>query len=46
LAPIVTNAGGAISDWQGNPLTLSSGSRFVASGDQDLHRLALAVLNA
>jgi histidinol phosphatase-like enzyme (inositol monophosphatase family) len=46
LAPIITNAGGAISDWQGNPLTLSSGSRFVASGDQDLHRLALNVLNA
>jgi histidinol phosphatase-like enzyme (inositol monophosphatase family) len=44
LVPIISNAGGVISDWQGNPLTLSSGSRFLACGDQRVHRLALEVL--
>ena len=46
LVPIISNAGGVVSDWQGNPLILSSGSRFVASGDPRLHRLALEVLQA
>jgi inositol-phosphate phosphatase/L-galactose 1-phosphate phosphatase/histidinol-phosphatase len=45
LVPIINNAGGVISDWQGNPLTLSSGSRFLACGDQQVHRLALEVLS-
>ena len=45
LVPIINNAGGVISDWQGNPLTLSSGSRFLACGDQQVHNLALEVLN-
>lgn len=45
LVPIISNAGGVISDWQGNPLTLSSGSRFIASGDPEIHRLALEKLN-
>ncbi|MFT5112084.1 MAG: inositol-phosphate phosphatase/L-galactose 1-phosphate phosphatase/histidinol-phosphatase [Parasphingorhabdus sp.] len=44
LVPIVSNAGGVISDWQGNPLTLSSGSRFIASGNQLVHNQALEVL--
>jgi inositol-phosphate phosphatase/L-galactose 1-phosphate phosphatase/histidinol-phosphatase len=44
LVPIVNNAGGVMSDWQGNSLTLSSGSRFLACGDQQVHRLALEVL--
>ena len=44
LVPIISNAGGVISDWQGNPLTLSSGSRFLACGDPQVHRLALEVL--
>jgi len=44
LVPIITNAGGVISDWQGNPLTLSSGSRFIASGDHRVHDQALALL--
>lgn len=45
LVPIINNAGGVISDWQGNPLTLSSGSRFLACGDQPVHDLALEMLN-
>lgn len=44
LVPIITNAGGAISDWQGNPLTLTSGSRFIASGDDRVHVQALEIL--
>lgn len=45
LVPIITNAGGVISDWQGNPLTLSSGTQFVASGDQEVHSRAIEILN-
>ncbi len=45
LVPIINNAGGVISDWQGSPLTLSSGPRFLACGDQDVHKLALGIIN-
>lgn len=45
LVPIISNAGGVISDWQGNPLTLSSGAQFVASGDQEVHSQAIGILN-
>ncbi|MCL4154910.1 UNVERIFIED_CONTAM: hypothetical protein GTU68_061284 [Idotea baltica] len=45
LVPIISNAGGVISDWQGKPLTLSSGSQFVASGDQEVHSQAIKILN-
>lgn len=44
LVPIINNAGGVISDWQGNPLTLSSGAQFLACGDPKVHRQALAML--
>jgi histidinol phosphatase-like enzyme (inositol monophosphatase family) len=45
LVPIINNAGGIISDWQGKPLTLSSGPRFLACGDQAMHSQALQILN-
>lgn len=45
LVPIINNAGGIISDWQGNPLTLSSGPRFLACGDQALQSQTLQILN-
>jgi len=45
LVPIINNAGGVISDWQGNPLTLTSGPRFVASGDPTVHGLAIDILS-
>jgi inositol-phosphate phosphatase/L-galactose 1-phosphate phosphatase/histidinol-phosphatase len=45
LVPIINNAGGVISDWQGNPLTLSSGPQFLACGDQAVHSQALQKLN-
>lgn len=41
LAPIVRNAGGAISDWEGKPLTIHSGHRCVASGSPELHEKVL-----
>ena len=46
LAPVVTGAGGVMTDWEGRPLTLGSGGRVVASGDAALHRKALALLAA
>lgn len=45
LVPIISNSGGVISDWQGKPLTLSSGTQFVASGDQEVHRQAIKILS-
>lgn len=44
LVPIINNAGGIISDWEGNSLTLSSGPRFIASGDLAVHDQALKIL--
>ncbi len=44
LVPIINNAGGVISDWQGNPLTLDSGRRFLATGDNNIHERALGIL--
>ena len=37
LVPIVRNAGGVITDWSGDSLTLDSGESFVASGDRRVH---------
>ncbi len=45
LVPIISNAGGVISDWQGQPLTLDSGTRFLACGDPAVHRLAVDILS-
>lgn len=45
LVPIITGAGGIITDWKGNPLDVNSGDRFVAAGDQRTHAEALQVLN-
>ncbi|MCH7486362.1 MAG: histidinol-phosphatase [Proteobacteria bacterium] len=45
LVPVVTGAGGVISDWQGEALTLGSDGRVLAAGDGRAHAKALAVLN-
>ncbi len=45
LVPIVSNAGGVITDWTGAPLTIRSGDRFVAAGDARIHAEALRVLD-
>ncbi|MBK1663455.1 histidinol-phosphatase [Rhodospirillum rubrum] len=44
LAPIVTAAGGVMTDWENRPLTLASADRVIASGDLALHREVLAVI--
>ena len=44
LVPVVKGAGGAMTDWQGRPLTLKSGGRVVAAGDAGLLGPALAAL--
>ncbi|MDR2455996.1 MAG: hypothetical protein LBE49_05310 [Deltaproteobacteria bacterium] len=46
LAPIVEGAGGRITDWSGEPLSISSGSRVLAAGDPSLHQKALEALSA
>nr|VFK01059.1 MAG: myo-inositol-1(or 4)-monophosphatase [Candidatus Kentron sp. H]VFK01084.1 MAG: myo-inositol-1(or 4)-monophosphatase [Candidatus Kentron sp. H]VFK04898.1 MAG: myo-inositol-1(or 4)-monophosphatase [Candidatus Kentron sp. H] len=44
-APIVQGAGGMMTDWAGQSLTLHTrATRVVAAGDRALHRAALAVL--
>lgn len=40
-APIIEGAGGVVTDWDGRPLTLSSGPRILAAGDPARHRDAL-----
>ena len=45
LVPIVEQAGGVISDWQGNALGLDSGPQVIAAATPQLHEAALKVLN-
>ncbi len=44
LAPVVEGAGGVMTDWHGQPLTLISDGRVVAAGDAAAHGLALDAL--
>ena len=44
LAPVVEGAGGTITDWHGEELTLDSGGRVIAAGDAGLAKKARAVL--
>ena len=41
LVPIVRGAGGQMTDWDGEPLTLDSKDRVLASASHGLHRAAL-----
>ena len=45
LVPVIEGAGGVISDWQGRPLGLGSGSSVLAAGAPQLHRQALERLH-
>ena len=45
LVPIITGAGGIITDWKGNSLDVNSGDRFIAAGDTRVHAEALQLLN-
>ena len=44
LAPVITAAGGCMTDWAGGVLTRHSDGRILASGDARLHAAALAVV--
>lgn len=44
LVPVITAAGGVMTDWSGAPLHMQSDGRVLASGDRALHAQALAVL--
>jgi inositol-phosphate phosphatase/L-galactose 1-phosphate phosphatase/histidinol-phosphatase len=44
LVPVVTGAGGMISDWRGRPLGLESDGRVLAAGDEGAHATAREVL--
>jgi inositol-phosphate phosphatase/L-galactose 1-phosphate phosphatase/histidinol-phosphatase len=44
FVPIVTGAGGRITDWDGAALTLASGPRILAAGSADRHAEALALV--
>jgi inositol-phosphate phosphatase/L-galactose 1-phosphate phosphatase/histidinol-phosphatase len=44
LVPVVTGAGGVMTDWEGRPLDASSTGRVIAAGDARTHREALAAL--
>ena len=44
LSPVIEGAGGIISDWQGNKLTLDSSGEVLAAANPDLHQLAIQAL--
>lgn len=45
LIPVIEGAGGVITDWHGNPLTLRSDGKVLAAASQELHQTALLELN-
>ena len=44
LAPVVKNAGGMMTDWQGRELNLNSDGRVIACGDKKLHAKLVEML--
>ena len=44
LVPIVSGAGGCISDWSGKPLTFSSGKQVLATANPTLHSICLRII--
>lgn len=46
LVPVVEGAGGCITDWQGNALSIHSQGQVLASATPALHEQALALVNA
>lgn len=45
LAPVIESAGGVVTDWRGNPLTLASDGTILACGDRRLHAEILALID-
>lgn len=46
LIPVIEGAGGIVTDWEGNRLTLQSPGQVLACGDRALHNVAVAALQA
>ena len=46
LVPVVEGAGGVITDWKGNSLSLQSDGRVIAAGDPRCHAEAVRILSA
>lgn len=46
IAPVIEGAGGVMTDWRGERLTLASDGQVVAAGDARAHRQALDLLAA
>ena len=46
LVPVIEGAGGTVTDWQGDALTIHSGDRFIAAGDARIHSQALSLIAA
>lgn len=44
LRMVIEGAGGIITDWEGNPLTLASDGKVIAAGDKVTHAQALTIL--
>ena len=44
LVPVIEGAGGIMTDWSGEPLTIASAGRVCAAGDARVHAEALRVL--
>ena len=44
LVPVVESAGGAMTNWEGAPVTLGTDTRVIAAGDAELHRATVARL--
>lgn len=44
LVPVIEGAGGVITDWDGQPLTMHSGRTVVAAATAELHQQALQLL--
>lgn len=45
LVPVIEEAGGVITDWEGQPLTIRSEGKVVAAATPELHAQALALLS-
>lgn len=46
LVPVVQQAGGIITDWDGNALTVESGEKVVAAATRELHAHTLEFLHS
>lgn len=44
LDAVVRGAGGCMTDWEGERLTIRSGHRVIAAGDPEIHRRAVEIL--